>query len=80
MVCHAAEYAFGERSHVGRAATRPAEELVGAGAPTDVDSGGPRPPARAISDPHREDWAGRAAVALFVLGLLGHVGHPKCRR
>jgi cytochrome c-type biogenesis protein CcsB len=33
MVCHAAEYAFGNRSHIGRAATRPAAQLVGAGAP-----------------------------------------------
>jgi cytochrome c-type biogenesis protein CcsB len=32
MVCYAAEYAFGNRSHIGRAATR---QLVGAGAPTD---------------------------------------------
>jgi cytochrome c-type biogenesis protein CcsB len=33
MVCYAAEYAFGNRSHIGRAATRPARRLVGAGAP-----------------------------------------------
>ncbi|GAB1644563.1 c-type cytochrome biogenesis protein CcsB [Krasilnikovia sp. MM14-A1259] len=33
MVCHAAEYSFGNRSHIGRAATRPARQLVGAGAP-----------------------------------------------
>lgn len=30
MVCHAAEYAFGTRGPVGRAAARPARELVGA--------------------------------------------------
>lgn len=30
MVCHAAEYAFGARGPVGRAAVRPARELVGA--------------------------------------------------
>ena len=33
MVCYAAEYAFGNRSHIGRAATAPARQLVGAGAP-----------------------------------------------
>jgi cytochrome c-type biogenesis protein CcsB len=32
MTCYAAEYAFGNRSHVGRAAKRPARQLVGAGA------------------------------------------------
>ena len=32
MVCYAGEYAFGNRSHIGRAAARPARELVGAGA------------------------------------------------
>jgi cytochrome c-type biogenesis protein CcsB len=36
MVCYAAEYAFGNRSHIGRAATRPARQLVGAGAPAEV--------------------------------------------
>ena len=36
MVCHAAEYAFGDRGHIGRAASRPARQLVGARAPTDT--------------------------------------------
>src|SRR5690349_23641704 len=36
MVCYAAEYAFGNRSHIGRAAARPAHQLVGAGAPLQV--------------------------------------------
>ncbi|HEX8628353.1 MAG TPA: c-type cytochrome biogenesis protein CcsB, partial [Catenuloplanes sp.] len=36
MVLHAAEYAFGTRSHVGRAAQRPARQLVGAGGPEPV--------------------------------------------
>ncbi|MET8151396.1 c-type cytochrome biogenesis protein CcsB [Actinoplanes sp. NPDC049668] len=35
MICYAAEYAFGDRSHIGRAATRPARQLVGAGAPVE---------------------------------------------
>ncbi|MGW0432517.1 c-type cytochrome biogenesis protein CcsB [Micromonospora sp. NPDC003197] len=34
MICHAAEYAFGTRSVLGRAAIRPARELVGVGART----------------------------------------------
>jgi hypothetical protein len=33
MVMYAAEYAFGNKSHIGRAAHRPARQLVGAGAP-----------------------------------------------
>ena len=32
MIGYAAEYAFGNRSHVGRAAARPAKQLVGVGA------------------------------------------------
>jgi cytochrome c-type biogenesis protein CcsB len=70
MVCHAAEYAFGSRSHVGRAAARPARELVGAGAP--VESVGP-PPAPA-STVDRAGWAGRAAVGTFGIGFLAHLG------
>ena len=31
MVCHAAEFAFGDRGVIGRAAARPARELVTAG-------------------------------------------------
>ncbi|HEX8344250.1 MAG TPA: c-type cytochrome biogenesis protein CcsB [Actinoplanes sp.] len=96
MVGHAAEYAFGNRSHVGRAAGRPARELVGATAgtagPPAADAlpqigtklplvdpqplGNPPvvepPPDRAGLD--RAAWAGRAAVALTVLGLLAHLG------
>jgi hypothetical protein len=30
MICYAGEYAFGKRSHIGRAATR---QLVGSGGP-----------------------------------------------
>ena len=35
MVSYAGEYAFGNRSRIGRAAARPARQLVGAGAPVD---------------------------------------------
>lgn len=38
MVCHAAEYAFGTRSPVGRAAARPARELVGAAVGAGADA------------------------------------------
>ena len=37
MVCYAAEYAFGKRSHIGRAAARPAQQLVGAGGPPVIE-------------------------------------------
>jgi cytochrome c-type biogenesis protein CcsB len=77
MVCYAGEYAFGKRSHVGRAAARPAEarQLVGAGAPvadTPVD-------VPSLSDiPEKSDKRGeiiaRIAVAINVVGLLLHLG------
>jgi cytochrome c-type biogenesis protein CcsB len=44
MVCYAGEYAFGNRSRIGRAAVRPARQLVGAGAPIPADD------APAVSD------------------------------
>ncbi|SDZ36802.1 cytochrome c-type biogenesis protein CcsB [Micromonospora pattaloongensis] len=75
MVCHAAEYAFGSRSVVARAATRPARELVavGAGAPMKADlppapPGPPAPPARSGA------IAGRAAVIVTALAGLAHLG------
>jgi cytochrome c-type biogenesis protein CcsB len=85
MVGHAAEYAFGGRSHVGRAAARPARELVGAGAPAgpvtaDAVPQAAIPPAdsRPAESPSatrdRAVWAGRAAVAAFVVGLAAHLG------
>jgi cytochrome c-type biogenesis protein CcsB len=86
MVAHAAEYAFGNRSHVGRAAIRPERQLVAAGAsggdppPADAPAAtsagtavAPAPGGRAVTrDPAR--WAGAAAVGLTVFGLLGHLG------
>lgn len=70
MVAHAAEYAFGNRSHIGRAALRPERELVGAGAPIT-----PLPPAEPVVTSGRIDtgrWAGRIAVTLFCLGVAAH--------
>jgi cytochrome c-type biogenesis protein CcsB len=73
MVCHAAEYAFGSRSHVGRAAARPARELVGAGAPVEADAVAVVPPDAPVTR-DRAAWAGWAAVATFVIGLAAHLG------
>jgi cytochrome c-type biogenesis protein CcsB len=67
MVCYAAEYAFGTRSHIARAATR---ELVGAG--------GPPPTAQdawAVEETRsRGNLVGRIGVALNVAGLALHLG------
>ena len=80
MVCYAAEYAFGSRSHIGRAATRPARQLIGAGAPAevvppgaDVLSAGAVPPAddeapaAVAGTPPRRDRG--ALVGLIGVGL-----------
>jgi cytochrome c-type biogenesis protein CcsB len=72
MICYAAEYAFGNRSHVGRAAVRPAKQLVGAGAPVLPAVEAPVVEVRAPLD--RGVWAGRIAVGVNVLGLLLHLG------
>ena len=77
MVCHAAEYAFGNRSHIGRAAQRPARELVavGDGGSTLVDD---FPPVMKVPEaPPRRDraaLAGIAAVAVTALAALVHLG------
>jgi cytochrome c-type biogenesis protein CcsB len=75
MIGYAAEYAFGNRSHVGRAAARPAEQLVGAGAPV-PDDATVAPVVAAARQPAR-DWgllAGWVAVGLTAVGLLLHFG------
>ena len=74
MVLYAAEYAFGSQSRIGRAAARPARQLVGAGAPvTSTPSLDQAPPPVVASD-KRGEIIGRAAVALNILALLLHLG------
>ena len=87
MVCHAAEFAFGDRGVIGRAAARPARELVtaggaaGGGAGGGLDESGENPPARGqlaatiakLGPAARATLAGRAAVAVTALGALAHL-------
>jgi cytochrome c-type biogenesis protein CcsB len=80
MVCYAGEYAFGSRSHIGRAATRPARQLVGAGAPAD-EATVPQPAVvePAVVEPaapkrDRGDLLGGIGVGFNVLALLLHLG------
>jgi cytochrome c-type biogenesis protein CcsB len=70
MICYAAEYAFGNRSHVGRAAKRPARQLVGAGAPVVAHD-----PTPVTTRPVRDLGAvvGRVAVGINWLGLALHI-------
>ncbi|GAA0521775.1 c-type cytochrome biogenesis protein CcsB [Paractinoplanes deccanensis] len=72
MICYAGEYAFGKRSHIGKAASRPARQLVGAGAPVpdDIVSDDPPPPARR----DRAELTGRIAVGFNALAVLLHLG------
>jgi cytochrome c-type biogenesis protein CcsB len=81
MVCHAAEFAFGNRSVVGRAAQRPARELVSVGAgEVSGDRGefappeGPKPSKVALPPEGRAVLAGRAAVVATVVAALVHLG------
>lgn len=70
MVGHAAEYAFGQRSHVGRAAA-PQPVLVGAGGPPVASPASydtPPPP------PDKARFAGWFAVAAAVIAALVHLG------
>ncbi|WP_422772767.1 c-type cytochrome biogenesis protein CcsB [Plantactinospora sp. WMMC1484] len=89
MICHAVEYAFGTRSVIGRAATRPERErvLVGAGAGAGAGGGigiggsiggGPVDVDDVVAPgggtpASRAVLAGRAAVALTVLAALAHL-------
>jgi cytochrome c-type biogenesis protein CcsB len=70
MVSYAAEYAFGKRSHIGRAASRPSRELVGAGGPPVVGQKVDLPPEPGLD---RGALIGRIAVGLNVLALLLHL-------
>ncbi|WP_433793002.1 c-type cytochrome biogenesis protein CcsB [Actinoplanes sp. CA-252034] len=71
MVCYAGEYAFGKRSHIGRAATR---QLVGAGAfvPDDVVVAKPE-------EPGKGELVGRIAVVLNLIGLALHLATTATR-
>jgi len=72
MVCYAAEYAFGSTSRIGRAAVRPARQLVGAGAPVppDDDLAEVEAPKAGKSG----EILGRIAVGLNIVALLLHLG------
>ncbi|MEV7229026.1 c-type cytochrome biogenesis protein CcsB [Polymorphospora sp. NPDC051019] len=82
MICHAVEFAFGDRSLVGRAAVRPAREpaLVGAGAGGDQPAFEPpavdEPAADRLDPPSsgRAALAGRIAVVLTVVAAVLHLG------
>jgi cytochrome c-type biogenesis protein CcsB len=75
MVCHAAEYAFGARGAVGRAATRPERALVTAGAPAAPAVVAPDRPGRppGPAQPRPAALAGRAATAAMVLAACAHL-------
>ena len=73
MVSYAGEYAFGKRSRVGKAAARPARQLVGAGAPVEPDP----PVVDERPGPTRRDRGeliGRIAVGLNAVAVLLHLG------
>jgi cytochrome c-type biogenesis protein CcsB len=80
MVCYAGEYAFGNRSRIGRAATRPvpARQLVGAGAPVSDGNTPPDDLQVASDDPDAPDRRGliiaRIAVGINAIGVLLHLG------
>jgi cytochrome c-type biogenesis protein CcsB len=74
MVCHAAEYAFGNRSHIGRAASRPALELVAVGAGPGLLADDEPPVVKVPERRDRAVLAGKAAVAVTVLAALLHLG------
>lgn len=80
MIGHAVEYAFGNRSIIGRAAVRPARELALVGAGPAVDGEHTAPPAGAEpptsgdpDSPGRAVLIGRIAVGLTVLGAVAHL-------
>ncbi|MDI1461855.1 c-type cytochrome biogenesis protein CcsB [Catellatospora sp. KI3] len=76
MLLHAAEYSFGGRGVIAKAAAAPARELVGAGGPPVVEeSPYAAPPAPAA--PRRRinaELIGRAAAVVTAVGALAHVG------
>jgi cytochrome c-type biogenesis protein CcsB len=86
MVSHAGEYAFGNRSHIGRAAARPARQLIGAGAPvgkgpveagaevTETEVAGSEVIEPAVPKRDRGVLLGRVGIGFTVLALLLHLG------
>ena len=76
LVGHAAEYSFGAPEPRGPVAVSPAPKLVSAAAKAAWPHGQlPTPPAAAAAPtPPPAHWAGRAAVAAFVLGVAAHLG------
>ena len=76
MVCYAGEYAFGKRSHIGRAAARPARQLVGAGGPSIVEKAPEKKDPAVEKGPEKKDRGaplGKVAVGLNLLALLLHL-------
>jgi cytochrome c-type biogenesis protein CcsB len=69
MVCHAAEYAFGSRGAVGRAATRELVTAGGGGASVTTEA-----EVVVAETPRRAALAGRAAVGALVVAALAHLG------
>jgi cytochrome c-type biogenesis protein CcsB len=76
MVCYAGEYAFGNRSRIGRAAVRPAvsRQLVGAGGPVaDVPPVTAEVEGPGESKDRRAEMVGRIAVGFNAVGVLLHL-------
>jgi cytochrome c-type biogenesis protein CcsB len=73
MIGYAAEYAFGTRGAVARAAARPARQPVRAGATAPPPEPAPPPEAvPAAPGPGRVALVGRLATAALVLAVAGH--------
>src|SRR5205085_1453727 len=70
MVAYAAEFSFGSRGAVARAAER---QLAAVGAGASGDPGGEVPPVPARVGGGRVALIGRAAVAFTVVGWLAHL-------
>jgi cytochrome c-type biogenesis protein CcsB len=71
-VSYTAEYSFGRKGRIATTAEAPARELIGAGGPTVAEPPAPTTPSAAPSKRTFADRAGRAGVALTVLGLVLH--------
>lgn len=80
MVLYAVDYSFGSKSRIGRAAVRPARQLVGAGAPAaSAESAGSVPDDLPVQPPvvppsRRAELIGGVAVAVNLIALALHLG------